>query len=109
MYMGIKRAKPFMDGPRYGGPTPVRIDVEEVVALQARRRLINRISFEDIAWYFGGNRIEVSKQVAEEWCLMGMNNVDFVETMLPEENDKVAVAVSEGATVAAKVDGGEGE
>lgn len=66
----------------------VRIDVEEIKALQRRRREINDIEIDDIDFYSGGKKVVIPKSSIEEWRFVGLNNIDFAEMELPMFIDK---------------------
>lgn len=58
------------------------VTIEEVRALQERRREINRIDLKDIDFYENGVIVTPDKDVIEEWCFTGLSNIDFVEMVL---------------------------
>jgi len=62
----------------------MRLSLEEVAAIQERRREINRCPLEDIEWFCNGKRIEVTAEDVEEWQFTGMTNIDFAETISAE-------------------------
>jgi hypothetical protein len=60
----------------------VKIDVEEVLKLKARLREINAISPFDIQWIYKRKPLQVPQSAVEQWCFIGLNTSDFVETVL---------------------------
>lgn len=60
----------------------VRIDVEEIEALQKRRREINGIGIDSIDFYSGGKKVVIPKSALDEWKDIGLNNIDFAEMEL---------------------------
>ena len=57
-----------------------RIDIEEIIALQARRREINALDLKDVKFFKDGKPVEVTPEQIEEWSFIGLSNIDFVET-----------------------------
>jgi hypothetical protein len=57
----------------------VRIDIEEIEALQKRRREINALDLKDIEFFRNGEKVEVSYSAIREWDFVGLSNIDFVE------------------------------
>lgn len=58
----------------------MRIDVEKIIALKDELRAMNRIPLDQWELYENGERVEVAKEVIEEWKFMGLNNTDFVDS-----------------------------
>ena len=58
------------------------INIEEVRALQERRREINKIDLNDIDFYENGVMVTPTKEALEEWRFTGLSNIDFVEMEL---------------------------
>jgi hypothetical protein len=63
----------------------MRVDVEEIYGIKARRKQINSIPLKDIEFYQDGKRIEFDKSAMDEWRFVGMSNIDFIE--LDFQND----------------------
>jgi hypothetical protein len=63
----------------------VRIDVEEIIKLQARRREINALDLKDITFYRDGKPVEIPDEAIEEWRFVGLSNIDFVGEVILEE------------------------
>lgn len=57
----------------------VRIDIEEIKALQKRRKEINAIELADIDFYENGVKVVVSSPTVEDWNFVGLSNIDFIE------------------------------
>lgn len=62
----------------------VRIDIEEVQALQKRRREINALKLESIDFYKDGKKVDVPKYDIEEWKYTGLSNIDFMDVPTSE-------------------------
>lgn len=60
----------------------VRVDVEEIKALQERRREINDIEIGKIDFYSDGKKVVIPKSALDEWKNIGLNNIDFAEMEL---------------------------
>ena len=60
----------------------VQVSCEEVEALQARINEINGIAFADVEWLRNGHPLTVTPQIAEEWRMIGLSNMCFVELYL---------------------------
>jgi hypothetical protein len=58
------------------------INVEEVWAIQARRRELNAIELEDAIFLYNGKPVIVDPSTIEEWKFVGLGNIDFVEMIL---------------------------
>ena len=57
----------------------MRVDIEEVFGMQARRNQINREDLEDIEFYENDKKLEISKEAIEEFAYIGLNNIDFIQ------------------------------
>ncbi len=51
-----------------------RVDLEEVERLEARRKEINDIPFEELEVFHKGKKVEYSEEIIEEWKYMGMSH-----------------------------------
>jgi len=60
----------------------VRVDVERIRELKAALAEINRLDFDSIEWFEGGEKIEVDPEELEDWKFTGLNNTNFVECCL---------------------------
>jgi len=58
----------------------MKINLEFVNALLEMRKVINQTKLEDIELYEKGERIEITKEIIDEWQFMGLSNIDFYET-----------------------------
>lgn len=56
----------------------VKVSIQEVAYLCARRAEINSIPFEDIEWVDYGKERKFSKTILQEYKFTGLNNTDFV-------------------------------
>ena len=55
------------------------IAIEEVQALIARVREINRIEFNEIEWTKDGKPMDIPENIREEFQFIGLSNVAFIE------------------------------
>lgn len=62
-----------------------KIDIEEIEALQKRRKEINSIELGSIDFYKDGKKVEATAEDIEEWRFVGLSNIDFVEMVLDRE------------------------
>lgn len=60
----------------------MRVDIEDVRQLHDELWQIDRLSFDVITWYYDGKPLEVPKEIAEEYKMIGLRNSDFVRTDL---------------------------
>lgn len=65
------------------------VNVEEVRALKARLREINRVPIEQIEWHEGGQKLELDPDLVADWSFMGMNNADFIDTEYYKEDPEM--------------------
>ena len=56
----------------------VQVAIEEVKALKARLREINKLDFENIEWTENGVPLVIDKRCVEGWEEIGLNNSDFI-------------------------------
>lgn len=57
----------------------MRVDVEHVLKLQAERKKINDLDFDEIEWYKDGKKVEIDPEVKEEFKFTGLTNICFTE------------------------------
>ena len=57
----------------------VKITIEEVEALQKRRREINHTPIEEIEWTENGKAIPVTPEQLDDFKFTGLCNIDFVD------------------------------
>lgn len=62
-----------------GKKKKIRINVEEIRALDARRREINAINIRDIEWYENGKKLNYTEEQVNQWRFIGLCNTSFVE------------------------------
>lgn len=68
--------------------TRIRIDIEEVIALQKRRKEINNLDLSDIDFYKNGVKLDPkicsndSLENIEEWKFTGLGIIDYVQIIL---------------------------
>jgi len=55
----------------------MRVDLEEIRRLQARRREINSVPLAEIEWYENDVRIEIEPDAILDWTFTGLLNTDF--------------------------------
>lgn len=58
----------------------MRVDVEEIFGMQARRRQINTILLRDIEFYQDGVKLVFDPEAIKEFKFTGLNNLDFILT-----------------------------
>lgn len=56
----------------------MKIDINEIRKLEARRQEINALDFDSIVWMEGDKEIQISKEKREEWRYIGLSNWGFV-------------------------------
>lgn len=64
----------------------MRVDIEQVRKIQEERMKINKMDLEDIEWYEGGKKIEISPKVIEDFKFCGLNNTDFIISEVYKES-----------------------
>jgi hypothetical protein len=60
----------------------MRVDVERIRELKTALAEINRLDFDSIEWFEGGEKIEIVPEMIRFWEFTGLNNADFVECCL---------------------------
>ena len=60
----------------------VRIDIEEIMALQQRRKEINALELDTIDFYKNGEKVAVAPEDVEEWKYIGLSNIHFAQQFL---------------------------
>jgi len=68
----------------------VRIDFEEMRAMQKRKSKINKLEFEDIEWYENGVKVELPEALTENWRFCGLSNTSFVEYAI-DRPDRITI------------------
>jgi len=58
----------------------MRVDLEEIIELEAKRLRINSVDIEDIEFYENGEKLEIPLDVIQKWRFIGLNNMDFITT-----------------------------
>jgi len=56
----------------------MRVDVEDIYALQDERARYNRLDLKDIEFYHDGELVTIPEEVLEEWRFTGLSNICFV-------------------------------
>jgi len=57
----------------------MRVSVEEIMAMRARRKEINNTPLEDIEWTQNGEVItDITPEEIEEWRFTGLSHADFI-------------------------------
>ena len=64
----------------------MRIDLEEIEVLLARRKEINGAPLSSISWHRDGKPVEVSLRAIRQWEFVGMNNIDFAAFEILEKD-----------------------
>lgn len=65
-----------------------RVNIKDVMDIEARRKEINSLDFDEIEWVDeNNNSIEIDEKFIEEWKFMGMNNMDFITSEFYKGND----------------------
>lgn len=54
------------------------ITIEEILAIQKRRREINNLPLNQIIWTKNGEPIRPNRKRVKDWELTGLTNIDFV-------------------------------
>ena len=56
----------------------MRVDVEDIVKIYKKLEEINNLSFKDIEFFKNGKKLIFTKEEIEQWCFLGLSNVDFI-------------------------------
>lgn len=64
----------------------MKINIEEIHQMLARRREINSVRLEDIEWYENGVKLSIDKQLIDRYRFIGMTNMDFIATDFYKQN-----------------------
>jgi hypothetical protein len=56
----------------------MRVDLEEVLAIQKRHAEINDIPFEELEVYENGVKVDINPEIIEEWKYVGLGNFYFI-------------------------------
>lgn len=75
------------------------IDLADVRANLAFRRLINRTPIDQITWTDGGAPVSVDPDQIERWHFTGMNHIDFAEIVLIDGNPLVDLPIPPSSTI----------
>jgi len=57
----------------------MKVDIEDIDELNRKRKEFNDIPIEDIEFYEKGVKIDIPKEVIDEWRFIGLINTDFVQ------------------------------
>jgi hypothetical protein len=71
----------------------IRINVEEIRAMNKRRAEINALEFKDIEWLEDGKPIQIDPSVTEDWDFTGMGNYSFVEYVIDSDPEHPRMSV----------------
>jgi hypothetical protein len=72
----------------------MKINVEEIIEQERRRREINRLELSEIEWFKDGVKLEVDPEDIEEWRFIGLSNVQFVTSCLfPAEDLGLGISI----------------
>jgi hypothetical protein len=55
-----------------------KINVEDIEEMNRKRKEFNDIPIEDIEFYEKGVKLDIPKEVIDEWRFIGLINTDFV-------------------------------
>jgi hypothetical protein len=58
----------------------VKISIEEIEEMTARRKYINSLDLFDIVWTKNGIELDIPEDVIEDFWPRGLNNIDFITT-----------------------------
>ncbi len=58
----------------------MKVDIERLHQLKAELNKINSVDIEDIDFYEGGEKIEISLERIGKWRFIGLNNAEFITT-----------------------------
>ncbi len=67
----------------------MKINIEDVVALQNQRNAWNRVDLSNIEFYHEGKLITVSKEELDEWAFTGLMNTDYMSMKNWKTNESV--------------------
>lgn len=56
----------------------MKVNIEDVIRIANERKAINSLDLNEIEWYQNGVKIEISKEVIEDFELTGLSNMDFI-------------------------------
>jgi hypothetical protein len=74
----------------------IEINIEEVMALQNRRREINSTPLKEIIFKKDGHPINIPPELLEEFRFTGLNNVDFIDMGFYEQTAESITTFIEG-------------
>lgn len=58
----------------------IRIDLEEIEALDKRISEINAVALDTIDFYRNGVKLDIAPDLYKSWSFIGMCNFDFIST-----------------------------
>lgn len=58
----------------------MKVDINEVMRIQSRRREINSVPLADIEWTDGDKPVQIDPAIIQEFAFTGLSNVDFIDT-----------------------------
>ncbi len=67
------------------------IAVEYIKWLQQERANINHIDLEDIEFYENGMKLEIPKEVLDNFKFIGLNNIDFIWSDFYKKKEPVKI------------------
>lgn len=69
-------------------PSNMKLDIQEVIALNNRIREINLTPIDEIDWHDNGKPVTFPQTVLDEWKYIGLSNTQFIDTGYYKENDQ---------------------
>jgi len=58
----------------------MKVDVERILYLKNELKKINDLALEDIEFYEDGKKVEISKEVIDDFSFVGLSNIYFITT-----------------------------
>ena len=58
----------------------MRVDIEYIKHIQKERARINKVELEDIEFFEGGEKVDISQKIIDDFKFCGLNNTDFILT-----------------------------
>lgn len=56
----------------------LEVAIEYIRWLQEERAKINRVELEDIVFFENGMKVDIPKEVVDDFAVSGLNNTDFI-------------------------------
>lgn len=65
----------------------MRIDIEDIRKLLDEKQKFNKLDLDDVEFYENGEKLNIPKEIYDNWFYIGLNNLDFISTGYYKNND----------------------